>query len=148
MFILSLSDSWQLRIYYIPWPAKKLLPKIPTQTSLPKTAKICAACTANWPKKWTSKKHMVNSNTSFPRNCAPWKSALITRSRWLLKSVTTAWSSAVKQTPLGESKCFHMAPSKPYLFKYSPLGEKSWMRWFRVSDTKIWSLLLQATSHG
>ncbi len=23
MFILSSSDSWQLRIYYIPWPAKK-----------------------------------------------------------------------------------------------------------------------------
>ncbi len=29
---------------------KKLLPKIPTQTCLPKTAKICAARTANWPK--------------------------------------------------------------------------------------------------
>jgi len=26
-----------------------LLPKICTQTRLPKTAKICAACTANWP---------------------------------------------------------------------------------------------------
>jgi hypothetical protein len=24
MFILSLSDSRQLRIYYIPWPAKKI----------------------------------------------------------------------------------------------------------------------------
>jgi len=30
-------------------PLKKLLPKICTQTRLPKTAKICAACTANWP---------------------------------------------------------------------------------------------------
>ena len=38
--------------------------------------------------------------TSLPRNWAPWKSALTTSSRWLLKSVTTAWSSAVKQTPL------------------------------------------------
>jgi len=38
-----------VRIYYIPWPAEKLLPKIRTQTRLPKTAKICAACTANWP---------------------------------------------------------------------------------------------------
>ena len=50
MFFWSSSDSWQLRIYYIPWPAKKLLPKIPTQTCLPKTAKNCAASTANWPK--------------------------------------------------------------------------------------------------
>ncbi len=38
-----------VRIYYIPWPTKKLLPKIRTQTCLPKTAKICAAHTANWP---------------------------------------------------------------------------------------------------
>jgi len=38
-----------VQIYYIPWPAKKLLPKICTQTRLPKTAKICAACKANWP---------------------------------------------------------------------------------------------------
>ncbi len=52
----------EVPIYYIPWPAKKLLPKICTQTFLPKTAKICAACTANWPmlpKKRTSKKHIV-----------------------------------------------------------------------------------------
>jgi len=34
-------------IYYKPWPAKKLLPKIRTQVCLPETAKNCAACTAN-----------------------------------------------------------------------------------------------------
>jgi hypothetical protein len=50
MFFWSSSDSWQLRINYIPWPAKKLLPKIPTQTCLPKAAKNCPASTANWPK--------------------------------------------------------------------------------------------------
>jgi len=40
---------WQeaVVIYYIPWPAKKLLPKILTQVSLPETAKNCGACTAN-----------------------------------------------------------------------------------------------------
>ncbi len=38
-----------VQIYYIPWPPKKLLPKIHTQTCLPKTAKICSARTANWP---------------------------------------------------------------------------------------------------
>ncbi len=37
-------------IYYTPWPAKKLLPKICTQACLPETAKNCAACTANQSK--------------------------------------------------------------------------------------------------
>jgi hypothetical protein len=31
MFFWSSSDSWQLKIYYIPWPAKKLLPKFLTK---------------------------------------------------------------------------------------------------------------------
>ena len=37
-------------IYYTPWPAKKLLPKILTQICLPKMAQNYTACTANWPK--------------------------------------------------------------------------------------------------
>ena len=86
--------------------------------------------------------------TSFPRYCAHWKSGPTTSRRWLLKSVTTIWSSGVKQTPLGESKCFHSLPSKPYLARKSPCGENNWMRWLRVSLTKMWSRLLVATSHG
>ena len=35
-------------IYYIPWPAKKLLPKIRPQVCLPKIAKNCDAPTTNW----------------------------------------------------------------------------------------------------
>ncbi len=50
MFFLSSSDSWQLKIYYIPWPPKKIAAQISYQVGLPKTAKICAARTANWPK--------------------------------------------------------------------------------------------------
>ncbi len=50
MFILSLSNSDEAGIYYIPWPAKKLLPKILTQVCLPETAKNCAACTAGLAK--------------------------------------------------------------------------------------------------
>jgi len=38
-----------VRIYYIPWPAKKNAAQISYQGRLPKTAQICAACTANWP---------------------------------------------------------------------------------------------------
>jgi len=42
--------SWQLKIYYIPWPAKKIAAQISYQVRLLKTAQICAASTANWPK--------------------------------------------------------------------------------------------------
>jgi hypothetical protein len=34
-------------IYYIPWPTKKIAAQISYQVCLPKTAQICAACTAN-----------------------------------------------------------------------------------------------------
>ncbi len=37
-------------IYYIPWPPKKIAAQISYQICLTKTAQICAACTANWPK--------------------------------------------------------------------------------------------------
>jgi len=37
-------------IYYIPWPAKKIAAQISYQGCMPKTAQICAACTAIWPK--------------------------------------------------------------------------------------------------
>ena len=37
-------------IYYIPLPAKKMLPKILTQICLPKMAQNCTACTANQTK--------------------------------------------------------------------------------------------------
>jgi len=37
-----------VEIYYIPWPAKKkIAAKNSYQVGLPKTAKSCAACTAN-----------------------------------------------------------------------------------------------------
>ncbi len=43
---------WQeaVRIYNIPWPPKKIAAQISYQGCLPKTAQICAASTANWPK--------------------------------------------------------------------------------------------------
>jgi len=37
-------------IYYIAWPPKKIAAQISYQGRLPKTAQICVACTANWPK--------------------------------------------------------------------------------------------------
>jgi hypothetical protein len=37
-------------IYNIPWPPKKIAAQISYHVCLPKTAQICAACTANWPK--------------------------------------------------------------------------------------------------
>jgi len=43
MFILQEAVG----IYHMPWPAKKLLPKICKQVCLPETAKNCEACTAN-----------------------------------------------------------------------------------------------------
>ena len=49
MFVLSSSDRRLYKFTTYLGPLKKLLPKIRTQTRLPKTAKICAACTANWP---------------------------------------------------------------------------------------------------
>ncbi len=44
MFILGSFDREAAGIYYIPWPDKKLLPKILTQVCLPETAQNCAAC--------------------------------------------------------------------------------------------------------
>jgi len=36
-----------VEIYYIPWPDKKIAAQNSYQVGLPKTAKSCAACTAN-----------------------------------------------------------------------------------------------------
>jgi len=58
-------------IYYIPWPAKKLLPKIPTQTCPPKTAKNCAASTANWPKLQKNE-----LQKTYYRTIEPWSGGL------------------------------------------------------------------------
>ena len=52
--ILHVSDKFAGRqaaaIYYIPWPSKKLLPKIISQIRLPKMAQNVTARTANRPK--------------------------------------------------------------------------------------------------
>lgn len=85
---------------------------------------------------------------SEPRKRADWKSGWMTSKRWLLKSVTTMWPSWLNATPRGESKCFHNAPSKPYLLRNVPSRRNNWIRWLRVSDTRILPSELTATSQG
>ena len=50
MFVFKFVRQEAVGIYYIPWPAKKIAAQISSQVCLLKTAQICAACTANWPK--------------------------------------------------------------------------------------------------
>jgi len=50
MFFFKFVRQEAVGIYYIPWPPKKIAAQISYQGRLPKTAQICAACTANWPK--------------------------------------------------------------------------------------------------
>ncbi len=61
MFILSLSDSRQLRIYYIPWPAKNCCQNSYTNLSAINSQKLCSLHSqlAKAAKKRTSKKHMI-----------------------------------------------------------------------------------------
>ena len=58
-------------IYYIPWPPKKIAAQISYQVGLPKTAQICAACTANWPKlpKNELKKNIWYISWHLPGKC-------------------------------------------------------------------------------
>ncbi len=62
MFILSLSDSRQLRIYYIPWPAKKIAAQNSyTNLSAINSQKLCSLHSqlAKAAKKRTSNEHVV-----------------------------------------------------------------------------------------
>jgi len=49
MFVLSLSDRRLYKFTTYLGPLKKIAAQISYPGHLPKTAQICAACTANWP---------------------------------------------------------------------------------------------------